>query len=205
MPHVPVEQRRSQLVQAAVRVISRDGVAAASTRRIAEEAGASQASLHYSFRTKEELLAAVTEYGVEETRAALEVQPIEAGIGLRPALAQLLTLFRESALTDRELTVAQYELQLWALHAPAHKGLAGHCYERFAEELSGVLTTAATPEERGVDTARLARLLMVLTDGTALQLLACGPELVPDPDPLVLADGLLAAAEQIAERSGSID
>jgi len=205
MPHVPVEQRRSQLVQAAVRVISRDGVAAASTRRIAEEAGASQASLHYSFRSKEELLAAVTEYAVDATRAALEVRPIEAGIGLRRALAQLLTLFRESALADRELTVAQYELQLWALHAPAHKGLAAHCYERFTEELSGVLATAAGPDERGVDMDRLARLLMVVTDGTAFQLLACGPDLVPDPDPLVLADGLLTAAEQTAQRSGSID
>ena len=199
MPHVPVEQRRSQLVQAAVRVISRDGVGAASTRRIAEEAGASQASLHYSFRSKEELLAAVTEYAVDATRAALEVRPIEAGIGLRRALAQLLTLFRESALADRELTVAQYELQLWALHAPAHQGLAAHCYERFTEVLAGVLATAATPDEHGIDTARLARLLMVVTDGTAFQLLACGPDLVPDPDPLVLADGLLAAAEQTGE------
>jgi AcrR family transcriptional regulator len=205
MPHVPVEQRRSQLVQAAVRVISRDGVAAASTRRIAEEAGASQASLHYSFRSKEELLAAVTEYAVDATRAALEVRPIAAGIGLRRALAQLLSLFRDQASDDRDLLVAQYELQMWALHSPTHRGLAAHCYDRFTEELSAVLSTAAAPDERGVDVARLARLLMVVTDGTALQVLACGTDLVPEPDPLVLAEGLLAAVEQMPERSGSTD
>ncbi|MGI5128643.1 TetR/AcrR family transcriptional regulator [Pseudonocardia sp. CA-107938] len=205
MAHVPVEERRTQLVQAAVRVISRDGVAAASTRRIAEEAGASQASLHYSFRSKEELFAAVTEYAVDATRVALEARQVVPGSGLRHAVAQLLALFRESALTERDLTVAQYELQMWALHAPAHQDLAAHCYARFTEVLSAVLDAAATPAEQGIDTARLARLLMVVADGTALQLLACGPAVAPDPDLLVVADGLLSAAEQTATRSGSID
>ncbi|WP_093086609.1 TetR family transcriptional regulator [Pseudonocardia oroxyli] len=41
MPHVPQEERRPQLVAAAIRVIAREGVARATTRRIAEEAGCS--------------------------------------------------------------------------------------------------------------------------------------------------------------------
>lgn len=195
MPHVPVEERRSQLIRAAVRVISRDGVAAASTRRIAEEAGASQASLHYSFRSKEELFAAVTEHAVDVTRAAIAESALEAGIGLRAAVAGLLALFREWAVSDPDLQIAQYELQMWALHAPAHRDLAAHCYERFGAELTAVLDAAATPAEQGVDTARLARLVMVATDGFALQILSCGVDAVPDPDPTVLAAGLIAAAE----------
>lgn len=195
MPHVPVDQRRDQLVRAAIRVISRDGVAAASTRRIAEEAGASQASVHYSFRAKEELFAAVTAHAVDRTRAALAERAIGEGIGLRRAVAELITLFRSWTTTDPELVIAQYELQLWALHATAHPDLAAHCYERFARELTTVLSAAAAPAEPDVDLSRLARLLMVTVDGFALQVLACGPGAVPDPDPLVLADGLLAAAE----------
>ena len=195
MPHVPVEERRTQLVQAAIRVISRDGVAAASTRRIAEEAGASQASVHYSFRSKEELFAAVAEHSVDLTRAAIAERPFGAGIGLRPAVAELLRMFREWAVSDPDLQISQYELQLWALHTPAHSGLAAQCYETYGRELAAVLDLAATPAERGIDTARLARLVMVTTDGVALQILSCGADAVPDPDPAVLADGLVAAVE----------
>lgn len=56
MPHIPVAERRRQLAQAALRVLVRDGVAAASTRRIAEEAGMAQGAFHYCFRSKQELL-----------------------------------------------------------------------------------------------------------------------------------------------------
>jgi AcrR family transcriptional regulator len=48
--------RRAELVAAAARVVSRDGVAAATTRRIADEAGLPQGLVHYWFASKDELL-----------------------------------------------------------------------------------------------------------------------------------------------------
>src|SRR5215469_4946535 len=48
--------RRAELVEAAGRVVARDGVAAATTRRIAEEAGLPQGLVHYWFASKDELL-----------------------------------------------------------------------------------------------------------------------------------------------------
>ncbi|MBB6404067.1 TetR family transcriptional regulator [Arthrobacter sp. AZCC_0090] len=56
MARVPVEERRLQFVRAAAKVIASDGLAAATTRRIAAEADAPLAALHYSFRNKDELL-----------------------------------------------------------------------------------------------------------------------------------------------------
>ncbi|WP_280447927.1 TetR family transcriptional regulator, partial [Nocardia cyriacigeorgica] len=49
------------MVAAAVRVIAARGVDVATTRRIAEEANAPLATLHYCFATKELLFAAVFE------------------------------------------------------------------------------------------------------------------------------------------------
>lgn len=56
MARVSADDRRLQFVRAAARVIASDGVAAATTRRIAAEAQAPLAALHYCFRNKDELL-----------------------------------------------------------------------------------------------------------------------------------------------------
>src|SRR5215470_18932370 len=47
--------RRAQLISAARAVMAREGVAAATTRRITEEAGLPHGSFHYWFAGKEEL------------------------------------------------------------------------------------------------------------------------------------------------------
>lgn len=56
MSRLPVPQRRAALIEAALRVIARDGLAAATTRAIAAEAGMSLASLHYAFTSRDELI-----------------------------------------------------------------------------------------------------------------------------------------------------
>src|SRR6266705_3491496 len=50
------QARREQFVEAAIRVMSREGLDRATTRRIAEEAGAPHGTFHYAFRDKNELL-----------------------------------------------------------------------------------------------------------------------------------------------------
>src|SRR3954469_14026672 len=57
--YLPVPQRREQIVGAAIDLISREGLAAASTRQIAAEAGVSLSTLHYCFGTKDALIEAV--------------------------------------------------------------------------------------------------------------------------------------------------
>src|ERR1700716_3308777 len=56
MARVQAKVRREQLIDAAVRVAARDGVASTPPRAIATEAGASLASVHYCFESKQELL-----------------------------------------------------------------------------------------------------------------------------------------------------
>lgn len=61
MAHVSAAERRPQLVRAAIAVMTRDGVAAASTRAIAAELGIAQATVHYVYGSKDELFRAVIE------------------------------------------------------------------------------------------------------------------------------------------------
>ncbi|MEE1784090.1 TetR family transcriptional regulator [Streptomyces sp. SP17BM10] len=61
MAHVPAAERRPQLVQAALELMSREGIAAGSTRAIAAELGVAQATVHYTFGTKKDLYRAVVE------------------------------------------------------------------------------------------------------------------------------------------------
>jgi len=56
-----VDERRRELVEAALRVMARDGVAAATTRAVTAEAGMTQSRFHYCFRSKAELLHEVVE------------------------------------------------------------------------------------------------------------------------------------------------
>jgi AcrR family transcriptional regulator len=190
--HVPAEERRAQLVDAAIRVIAGEGVARATTRRIAEEAGAPLAALHYTFRSKEELFSAVTEESVRLTEQALTDRGITPGVGLQVATTQILELFRDWTRADPGRQIAQFELQTWALRTPGQEGLARRCHELYEEVLAGLLSVAAREDEH-VDPRGLARLVIVASDGMAWRTLSSGPASMADVDCARLAHGLIAA------------
>ena len=54
-----IEDRRSQLVDAALEVASQHGIAATTVRRVAEQAGVALGVVHYCFEDKDELFAAL--------------------------------------------------------------------------------------------------------------------------------------------------
>lgn len=61
MPRTPAAVRRTELVEAAIRVSLDEGLEAATVRRIAAEAGVSLGTVHYCFGSKRALLEAVVE------------------------------------------------------------------------------------------------------------------------------------------------
>lgn len=48
----PLAERRPQLIKAAIDFMTREGVAAGSTRAIAAELGGAQATVHYTFGSR---------------------------------------------------------------------------------------------------------------------------------------------------------
>jgi AcrR family transcriptional regulator len=106
------EQVRQRLLDAAWRVVGRDGVEATTTRAILDEADMSAGALYSYFSSKNELLLALSEEKVAETlaRAAAMGDPGEGPAGLllryvarllsEPLHAPALTAFRGRMSTD---------------------------------------------------------------------------------------------------------
>jgi AcrR family transcriptional regulator len=76
MPRLDGESRRRQLAEALWRVVLRDGIQAASVRKVAAEAGVSAGSLRHVFPSQSELLAFAMELIIEEvSRRVADVEP----------------------------------------------------------------------------------------------------------------------------------
>lgn len=110
-------------MDAAVVVMSTHGVAAATTRAIAQQAGVPQGVFHYCFRSKDELVTALFEREIarssDRTGDALRrFSDAERGIGA--ALEAQLALVR----SEPEYYLAMAELSLTILRTPAGPPLA---------------------------------------------------------------------------------
>jgi len=169
MARVQAKVRREQLIDAAVRVAARDGVAAATTRAIATEAGASLASVHYCFESKQELLQEVLISIINElTGEAPAGAPDGASVAdmLRADLGALW------AVVEREPGKQQvtYELTHYALRTEGLEELAQWQYQvyyaRSAERLRQI--AARSGVEWTVPLATLTRMLMNMIDGLVL-------------------------------------
>lgn len=163
--------RRERLIQAAIRLIGREGLAAASTRAIAEEAGLTQAMVHYSFPGKQALLDAVLERVHAATREALRAATHDAPT-LDAALTALAEAYWRHVCDDRDLQKVQYELTLAALRRNGDATLARRQYQGYVAMLKEVLAETLGEGEDPAPLQCLAGTAVALMDGLILQLLA---------------------------------
>lgn len=93
------EERRSEILEAFVRVASREGLASVSLRAVAIEAGISLRLVQYYFETKAGLMQAGLELLERQSNQRLAIRTAELP---RPPMARsmLLTLFEEALPTD---------------------------------------------------------------------------------------------------------
>lgn len=168
-----VDDRRALLLDAALRVIARVGIAALTTRAITEEAGMRQGVFHYCFRDKNEMLAeliALTVSRLIEDSSVVNVVKGDFSATVRFTLRALWT--KISATPTSHL--ALYELTLHAMRDPELAALAQRQYEGYLAAASRLLGTLA--QEAGirwlVPTDTLARTLVTVIDGLGLNWLA---------------------------------
>ncbi|HZZ45698.1 MAG TPA: TetR family transcriptional regulator [Pseudonocardia sp.] len=194
MPRVPAGIRRGQLVEAAVRVAARDGVAATTTRAIATEAGTSLASVHYYFDSKQELLREVLISIINELT---DGSPPSSGGGTDVATlarGELRALFE---VVEREPGKQQvtYELTHHALRTEELTGLARWQYESYDERAQTRLRelASAAGAEWTLPLPVVARLLLNTIDGVVLRWLV-------DRD----SEAALAVLDSFADTLGSL-
>ncbi|NMO03176.1 TetR/AcrR family transcriptional regulator [Gordonia sp. TBRC 11910] len=139
MARIPAAERSADLVAAAVRVIAARGVDGATTRRIAEDANAPLATLHYCFATKELLFAAVFQHVVTEYRDVLARNNISEG--LAATARELLRSLLDWYITKPDFAKAALELISWAQRQVDEQ--AKDVYDEVTQTLQSILADAA--------------------------------------------------------------
>jgi AcrR family transcriptional regulator len=166
------EERQQQIIRAAIRVLSREGITEATTRNITAEAGVNGATLHYYFGSKDELFWAVLQ---ELSRQGEEVihNAVRMDQGLYATIESCIRAFWSEEEATPELQTMQYELTLYALRRPESSWLAKKQYEAYCEVLETVYRQASerSGEPCAVPFADLARFSVSSTDGILLRFL----------------------------------
>lgn len=169
MTRMAVADRRTALIQAAIRVIAAEGVAAATTRAVTAEAGMSLASFHYAFRSRDELIAELIPFVVEEeTKAAAAT--LTDGVDLTTALRLGLTAFLDLVAADPARELAMLELTQYALRTGTLGEAAKTQYASYRQAAGALAEAAAHASGRSwtkpIDD--VARIIVTLTDGLTL-------------------------------------
>jgi len=181
-----------ELVQAAIKVIAREGVAAATTRKIAQEAGVPLGTVHYWFSDKNDLFEDVIREVVDNLEKAVagrDLSPTGTSADLRAALH---AAWAQTAEDDPGAQLAMYELTALAVRTPAMRGLARMQYASYR----GLVARALELAVPGLDDRRealLAELISATFDGLCLAWLA-DPEGTHPLDVLDLLAELLGHA-----------
>ncbi|MER7516494.1 TetR/AcrR family transcriptional regulator [Streptomyces sp. NPDC126499] len=162
MARVPAAERRNDLVNAAIQVIARHGVDGATTRRIAEQANAPLATLHYCFQSKELLFAAVFERLAERYREVLIANDVHGDVAAtaRAILRGLMDWYMESS----DFASATVELISWAQRTKEHPAEA--VYSEAYKVMSSILGTAASGQDVAPETIdQIGYVVGALSDG----------------------------------------
>ena len=202
MTRIPVVDRRTALVQAALRVVARDGVAAATTRRIVAEAGMPLASFHYVFASRDALMAELIEAAVESEQR--DFAPALAGdvsdLGMREAIRAGLQHYLDGVRSDPDREKAMFELTQWALREPGFESLARRQYARYHEvaALAAEEVARLTGSEWRRPLAEVARILVAFSDGLTIAWLVTRDDAAAAATMDVAADALAALAMPVA-------
>ncbi|GGS06696.1 TetR family transcriptional regulator [Streptomyces humidus] len=195
----PSRRRRAQratseeLVEAAVRVIGREGVAAATTRKIAEEAGVPQGTVHYWFADKNELLQDVVRSMVErlDRSVAMGDRP-DGGATIEDLRAGLRAAWAEVSGDDPGTQLGYYELTALALRNPSMRELARQQYGSYRDLAAHALAPVLADVEPG-RAAAVAQFVAVTFDGLALAWLADPEGTQPEQVIQLLAEAVFQA------------
>lgn len=173
MPRISAAQRRSDFIQAAVEVIASHGIDGATTRRIAEQAQANVAMLHYCYDSKEALFTDVYEYVAGKYRKVVESSDPHTTVA--DAAHQILRGVIECYIDSPSFAAAAVELVNWARRQHEDRGI--EVFDQALEAVRGALR-AADPDLR-VEPAtvdEIAYVVATLCDGFAVNWLTYGDE-----------------------------
>ena len=160
-----MSDRRRLIVEAALRVIARDGVTAATHRAVAGEAGVALASTTYHFSSKGEIVAEALELAIDRSIAAVERCTAPPHPTNRAALVdRLVELVNALCADDQAPLAAQYELLIEAGRSPQLRRLAARWDGAYLGGLQAIVAAAGIREPD-----QAAQILSDLIEGALLE------------------------------------
>jgi len=129
------EARRGELLRAAITVIAHEGYAAASMRKVAEQAGCTTGAVTYYFANKEAMVVAIAESLFDQFDAFLEASQADIKAGFK------LWLDWTSA-EDPDAWLATFQLLAHARHEPAFAAVYQRRYAKFRDTMTDILKGA---------------------------------------------------------------
>jgi AcrR family transcriptional regulator len=201
------DARRTELLAAARSVIAKEGVAAATTRRITQEAGLPHGAFHYWFSGKEELFEELIAEVIRELKEGIAAAGTEdrSDASLRDHLRAAFDVVRRDEQVEPGRQLAMYELTALALRNPALREMARRQYQAYRE----TTTTVVEPwlAARDIDVPggaeALGRLVSVLFDGMVLAWLADPEGSAPD-EVFTLIDTLVSRHRSASTASDDV-
>ena len=171
-------QGRERLLDAAVRLIAREGIDNVRIARIAAEAGVSAGLVHYHFASRDALLEEALEHSYER---AGDMRLAALGEGRATASQRLQAMIDQCLPSDRSLRedwVLWVELWLRGARDPALRPVAARLYARlhvwFAEAIAQGI---AAGELRECDVDAMTDRLLALIDGYGIRVLTEDPRM----------------------------
>ncbi len=189
-------EQRTKILEAALHVLARDGIAATTTRKIATEAGVNQAMLRYYFGSKDDLLFAVLQEMMQITRDIVHAA-MSTNSHLPQAIAESIRAFWAHVETNPELQVIQYELTLYALRNPDSAWLAKQQYDGYCAIVETLFQEAYAASSRtcAISFAELARFIVGGLDGLILQFISDHDSTRAQRDLEIFVSAAIALAE----------
>lgn len=179
MARLDIETRRTQLIDAAIRIALRDGLDNATVRRIAAEAGVSLGTVHYCFDNKRTLLEAVVESLVGRQ---VDVSGFVVDKNLPPieAIKRAFRFYWSISGAEVERQRLIYELVTYLVRQQDHQSreLAQRIFSTNYDIVCGFIELFQKEWEVDLDLPIdvVARMTTAMTDGVALAWLTDGDD-----------------------------
>lgn len=176
MARLDIETRRTQLVEAAIRIALRDGLDNTTIRRIATEAGVSLGTVHYCFDNKRALLEAVVESLLDRH---VDVSGFDLPENLSPpeAIKHAFRFYWSISGAEVQRQRLIYELVSYLVRQDEHsQQLAQQIFASNYQIVYGFIELFKHQWEvdLGLPSDVIARMTIAMTDGVALAWLADG-------------------------------
>lgn len=170
MTRMSVDERRTLLIDGAIRAMARDGVANTGTRAIVAEAGMSIGVFHYCFRSKDELVVEVMRTLNQRSFAAAG-DLLESSQDPVAVLRGAIDAYWEHVEAHPQERMLLFELTQYSLRNPESRYAAQEQYDTYVEGMARFLGAVATlgSFSWSTDVEVLARYVVANLQGITIQ------------------------------------